>query len=80
MMGNHIIKAARCALLLPCSTAKQQPVMGSKKERKEERKKGRKKEPSLRKTESKTDRKQPGGTGLTGPTPDCHRKTTAPPK
>lgn len=74
MMGNHIIKAARCALLPASRHIKQQQVMGSKKERKEEEKKIQ-----SEKFKSETDRKQPSGTGLTSSLiPDCHRKTISP--
>lgn len=94
MMGNHIIKAARCALL-PASRRikkkrsqkktkqKQQQVMGSKNEGEEEEgrveKKKQNKNTSLRKSSQKTDRKEPSGTGLTSSlTPDCQRKTISP--
>lgn len=54
MMGNHIIKAARCALLPASRHIKQQQVMGSKKERKEaeEKKKSSLRNSSLKQIES----------------------------
>lgn len=56
MMGNHIIKAARCALLPALQhIKKQQQVMGSKK-----KKEGKNKSKS-EKIKSETDRKQPSG-------------------
>lgn len=66
MMGNHIIKAARCALLPALQHIKTAASHGIQKRKKGRKKKGRKKRIQSEKTESKTDRKQPGGTGLTG--------------
>ena len=68
MMGNHIIKAARCALLPALQHIKTAASHGiPKKKNKSE------------KIKSETDRKQPSGTGLTSSlTPDCHRKTISP--
>lgn len=70
MMGNHIIKAARCALLPALQhikTAASHGIQKMKKKKKSE------------KIKSETDRKQPSGTGLTSRrTPDCHRKTISP--
>lgn len=69
MMGNHIIKAARCALLPASQHIKTAASHGIQKKRKSK----------SEKIKSETDRKQPSGTGLTGSlTPDCHRKTISP--
>lgn len=77
MMGNHIIKAARCALLPASQHIKTAASHGIQKRR---RRRGRgKKKSESEKIKSETDRKQPSGTGLTSSlTPDCHRKTISP--
>lgn len=90
MMGNHIIKAARCALL-PASQRRKKTQKNNKnsskswdpkmkqRKRREGRRRSQNKNPSLRKSSQKTDRKEPSGTGLTSSlTPDCHRKTISP--
>lgn len=72
MMGNHIIKAARCALLPALQHIKTAASHGIQKRK-------RKKKSKSEKIKSETDRKQPSGTGLTSSlTPDCHRKTISP--
>lgn len=72
MMGNHIIKAARCALLPASQHIKTAASHGIQKRKK-------KKTSKSEKIKSETDRKQPSGTGLTSSlTPDCHRKTISP--
>lgn len=69
MMGNHIIKAARCALLPALQHIKTAASHGIQKRKKSK----------SEKIKSETDRKQPSGTGLTSSlTPDCHRKTISP--
>lgn len=74
MMGNHIIKAARCALLPASQHIKTAASHGIQK-----RRRGRGKKSESEKIKSETDRKQPSGTGLTSSlTPDCHRKTISP--
>lgn len=79
MMGNHIIKAARCALLPRWLHKKKKKKHNTASHGIQKRKKGGKKTRIwFEKSEFGTDRKQPGGTARTGPTPDCHRKTPPP--
>lgn len=78
MMGNHIIKAARCALLPASQHIKTAASHGIRKRKKEGR--GKKKRIRSEKTKFEPDRKQPSWPALTGLTPDCHRKTIYPPQ